>query len=111
MGSDSQERDVREQNVLNHLLKVESQASALVDEAQVEADRRVVENEKNSRACYDERYSLEAAELNGEYEKAVLAVKEDYKRQLEAYRGSLAAMPVHADTFSRLADTLFFGDR
>jgi uncharacterized protein YecT (DUF1311 family) len=111
MGSDSQERDVREQDVLNHLLKVEFQASALVDEAQAEADRRVMENEKDSRACYDKRYSLEAAELNGEYEKAVLAVKEDYKRQLESYRESLAAMPVHADTFSRLVDALFFGDR
>ncbi|MDR2079315.1 MAG: hypothetical protein LBP74_06325 [Treponema sp.] len=111
MGSDSQERDVREQDVLNHLLKVESQASALVDEAQAEADRRVAENEKTSRARYDERYSLEAAKLNGEYEKAVLAVKEDYKRQLEVYRESLAAMPVHAAAFSRVADTLFFGDR
>jgi hypothetical protein len=111
MGFDSQERDVREQNVLNHLLKVESQASVLVDEAQAEADRRVVENEKKARALYEERYSLEAAELNGEYEKAVLMVKEDYKRQLEAYRENLEAMPVHADAFSRLADSLFFGDR
>jgi F0F1-type ATP synthase membrane subunit b/b' len=109
MDFDSQERE--KQGVLNHLLKVESQASVLVDDAQSEADRRVAEHEKESRARYDERYGLEAAELNGEYEKAVLAVKEDYKRQLEAYRESLEAMPVHADAFSRLADSLFFGDR
>ncbi|MDR1597138.1 MAG: hypothetical protein LBR99_05470 [Treponema sp.] len=111
MDFDSQERDVQKQGVLSHLLKVESQASVLVDEAQSEADRRVAEHEKESRARCDQRYGLEAAELNGEYEKAVLAVKEDYKRQLEAYRESLAAMPVHADVFSRLADSLFFGDR
>jgi regulator of protease activity HflC (stomatin/prohibitin superfamily) len=111
MGSDSQNRDVQKQGVLNHLLKVESQASILVDEAQAEADRRVAENEKDSRTRYDERYSLEAAERNGEYEKAVLEVQEDYRRQLEAYRETLAAMPVHADAFSRLADSLLFGDR
>jgi selenocysteine lyase/cysteine desulfurase len=109
MDFDSQERE--KQGVLNHLLKVESQASVLVDEAQSEADRRVAEHEKESRTRYDERYGLEAAELNREYEKAVLAVKEDYKRQLEAYRESLAAMPVYADAFSCLADSLFFGDR
>ncbi|WP_010259723.1 hypothetical protein [Treponema primitia] len=111
MGSDSGERDVHEQDVLKHLLNVESHASVLVDDAQAEADRRVAENEKENRARYDERYSLEAAELNGEYEKAVLAVKEDYKQQLKAYQESLAVMPVHGDTFSQLAERLFFGDR
>ncbi|MFP3040344.1 hypothetical protein LQZ19_00850 [Treponema primitia] len=116
MGSDSSERDVheqdvREQDVLNHLLKVESQAAILVDDAQAEADRRVAEKEKENRARCDERYSLEAAELNGEYEKAVLAVKEDYKRQMEANRESLEVMPVHGDAFSQLAERLFFGER
>jgi F0F1-type ATP synthase membrane subunit b/b' len=103
--------DNGEPDVLQHLLQVESQASGLVDEAQAEADRRVAESEKENRARYDERYSREAAKLNGAYETAVLAVKEDYTRQLDAYRESLSAMPVDRAAFSALAERLFFGDR
>jgi F0F1-type ATP synthase membrane subunit b/b' len=105
MDSDNGETDV-----LRHLLDVEAQASSLVDEAQAEADRRVSESEKENRAGYDERYGLLAAKLNGEYEAAVLAVKEDYARQLDAYSSSLAAMPVDGAAFSALAECLFFGD-
>ncbi|GHV75379.1 hypothetical protein AGMMS49942_02000 [Spirochaetia bacterium] len=102
--------DNGEQGVLQHLLDVESQAAGLVDEAQAEADRRVSEGEKENRARYDERYGLLAAELSGEYEAAVLAVKEDYTRQLEAYSSSLAAMGIQRDAFSALAEKLFFED-
>ena len=110
MDSDSNERDLREEGVLRHLLDVESQAASLVDEAQAEADRRVAEGEKENRARYDERYGLLAAKLNGEYEAAVLAVKEDYTRQLDAYASSLAAMEIQGTAFSALAEKLFFGD-
>ncbi|GHV72896.1 hypothetical protein AGMMS49940_01980 [Spirochaetia bacterium] len=106
MDSDNGETDV-----LKHLLDVEAQASSLVDEAQAEADRRVSESEKENRARYDEQYGVLAAQLNREYEAAVLAVKEDYTRQLDGYSSSLAAMPVHGDAFSALAERLFFGDR
>jgi F0F1-type ATP synthase membrane subunit b/b' len=102
--------DSGEQDVLRHLLDVEAQAASLVDEAQAEADRRVSESEKGNRARYDERYGLLAAKLNGEYEAAVLAVKADYARQLDAYSSSLAAMPVQRAAFSTLAERLFFGD-
>jgi selenocysteine lyase/cysteine desulfurase len=97
-----------EQDVLRHLLELESQASALVDDAQAEADRRVSENEKENRARYDEQYGREAAELNGNYEKQVQAVKEEYQRQLEAYRDSITALPVHGDAFAALAESLLF---
>jgi F0F1-type ATP synthase membrane subunit b/b' len=103
--------DSGEQGVLRHLLDVEAQASSLVEEAQAEADRRVSESEKENRARYDERYGLLAAKLNEEYEAAVLAVKADYTRQLDAYSSGLAAMPVHGAAFSALAERLFFGDR
>ena len=100
-----------EPDVLRHLLEVEARAGSLVDDAQAEAADRVAEGEKENRARYDERYSREAEQLNGEYEAAVLAVKADYTRQLDAYRESLSAMPVQGPAFSALAERLLFGDR
>jgi negative regulator of replication initiation len=107
-GNDSQVNDSRESDVLRRLLKVESEAAVLVDEAQAEADRRVAEGEKASRARYDERYSQEAALLDGEYAKTVQAIKEDYQKRLGAYRESLDAMPVRKDAFFALVEGLFF---
>ena len=45
--------------VLGHLLKIESEAAVLVNEAQAEADKRVTEAEKILRSGFDERFSAE----------------------------------------------------
>jgi hypothetical protein len=107
--NDSPPNGSRESDVLRRLLKVESDAAVLVDDAQAEADRRIAEGEKASRARYDERYGREAALLDGEYAGTVQAIKEDYQKRLDAYRESLNGMPVRRDAFFALAERLFFG--
>jgi regulator of protease activity HflC (stomatin/prohibitin superfamily) len=98
-----------DRDVLRRLLKVESEAAALVDEAQAEADRRIAEGEKESRSRYEARYGREAERLDGDYAKTILAIKEQYQNQLDAYRESLNAMPVRKDVFFALAEGLLFG--
>jgi regulator of protease activity HflC (stomatin/prohibitin superfamily) len=100
-----------EQDVLRRLLKVESDAAVLVDEAQAEADRRIAEGEKASRARYDEHYSREAALLDEDYARTVLSIKDEYQKQLDAYRESLMDMPVHKDAFFALVERLLFEGR
>jgi regulator of protease activity HflC (stomatin/prohibitin superfamily) len=107
-GSDSGE--VPEQNILQHLLQVESEAAALVDDAQAEADRRLAEGEKQNRQRYDDGYSREVAELDARFEGEIQAVKEDYRRQLETYRESLDRMTVNTTKFSSLVASLLFED-
>jgi vacuolar-type H+-ATPase subunit H len=96
----------QDQDVLQHLLNLEGEAAALVDDAQAEADRRVAEGEKKNRALYDERYAAELETLETEYKKQFEAIKEDYRNQLEHYRKSLDS--THADTvqFYALAERL-----
>jgi vacuolar-type H+-ATPase subunit H len=57
--------------VLDHLLKIEAEAAALVDEAQAEADTRITEAEKQNRAAYDKRF----IEENQRLEKSFLQSK------------------------------------
>jgi hypothetical protein len=90
------------QELLGHLLKIEAQAAALVDDAQAEADRRVAGGERRSRARYEERYGQEAAALEAEYVKEIAAVKENYQRELDAYRDGLAAVKIDGNGFSAL---------
>ncbi|MDR1899319.1 MAG: hypothetical protein LBQ55_04865 [Treponema sp.] len=93
------------QELLGHLLKIEAEAAALVDDAQAEADRRVAEGERRNRARYEERYSQEAAAREAEYTKEIAAVRENYKKELDAYRDSLAAVKTDTESFSALMDT------
>ncbi|GHV01903.1 hypothetical protein FACS189485_01150 [Spirochaetia bacterium] len=95
-----------DRQVLGHLLQIEAEAAALVDDAQAEADRRIAEGERQNRSRYDEQYGKEAAELEQEYEKATAAVKADYQHQIESYRKSLDAITVNRDRFNVLMDDL-----
>jgi hypothetical protein len=106
--TDSFAGDLGERDILQHLLGVESEAAVLVDDAQAEADRRVAEGEKESRSRYDAQYSQEAERLDGDYAAAVLAIKEDYRKQLEAYREGLEGIPVRKDAFFALVEQLLF---
>jgi hypothetical protein len=96
-------------NVLGHLLKIEADAAAMVDDAQAEADRRLAESEKNNRARYDEVYGKEALELDRLFTEELSRIRADYQAQLEAYRGSLASIPVDQGRFSALMDDLLAG--
>ncbi|MDR0314143.1 MAG: hypothetical protein LBI14_11175 [Treponema sp.] len=95
-----------EKSVLKHLLNLEAEAAALVNEAQAETERRIAEGEKICRARHDESYSAEVASLEAAYNNEISAVKEDYKKQLEASRDSLKTMPVNQKQFSALAERL-----
>jgi regulator of protease activity HflC (stomatin/prohibitin superfamily) len=98
-----------EQNILGHLLKIEAEASALVDDAQAEADRRVSEGEKQNRILYDERYAASSAEAEVSYTEAIERVREDYRSRLEDYRKSLEAMPLDETNFSNLMEKYIAG--
>jgi vacuolar-type H+-ATPase subunit H len=90
--------------ILQNLLSLEKEASALASDALAEADRRVSEGEKQNRARYEEAYAREAESLEGCYVQNLAAVKEDYRQQLETYRESLKTQPVDIKAFSSLAE-------
>ena len=92
--------------VLQHLINLEKEAGALVNDAQAEADRRVSEGEKNSRFLYEDAYAREVESLENHYMQSITAIKNDYSKQLEAYRESLKAMSLNMENFSHLAEKL-----
>jgi regulator of protease activity HflC (stomatin/prohibitin superfamily) len=98
-----------ERNILGHLLKVEADASALVDDAQAEADRRISEGEKQNRVFYDERYAAVSSEAEASYTEAIARVREDYRSRLEDYRKTLEAMPLDETNFSNLMEKYITG--
>jgi regulator of protease activity HflC (stomatin/prohibitin superfamily) len=99
-----------DEDVLGHLLKIEAEAAALVNEAQAEAERRIADGEKQNRGAYEERFRAETAEQETEYQKAREQVKARYQKELEAYREKLDANNADMKQFSVLLNTLLAGE-
>ena len=92
--------------VLQHLLSLENQAADLVDDAQAEADRRVSEGERKNRIQSEEIYTREVEVLEAAYIRCIADVRENYRKQLDAYRGNLKTQQVNMESFSTLAEKL-----
>jgi hypothetical protein len=99
-----------QQALLDHLLKIEAEAAALVDGAQAEVDRRASEAERHNRARYEERYGQESAALEAAYQREIAGIKEYYKEELDAYRESLNHIKTDTDRFSTLMTALLTRD-
>jgi F0F1-type ATP synthase membrane subunit b/b' len=93
--------------VLGHLLKIESEAATLVNDAQTEADRRIAEAEKQNRASYEERYQTELERLENEFQKYKEQIRRQYLEEIDAYRKKISSVDVDAGAFSALMDRLF----
>ena len=88
--------------VLGHLLKIESEAAALVNDAQEEADKRTAEAEQQGRVLYEERYHQESERLENELQQSKERIRQHYQKELEACNEKIAAIPVDANSFSAL---------
>ncbi len=97
-----------EQDMLRHLLEVESEAASLVNDAQIEADKRVAENEKQHRSRFDDQYSKEVSLLEENYRNALSEVRNRYDEELKAYRESFEHEKIDHEAFVSLAESFLF---
>ena len=96
--------------ILGHLLEIEKEAAALVNDAQAEADRRIAEYEKKARSVYDESYRHNAQKLELEFQNNKERVKEQYKIEIENYRNELFGLKKNMDGFSALFNKILSGE-
>jgi regulator of protease activity HflC (stomatin/prohibitin superfamily) len=96
--------------VLDHLLRIEAEADSLVDEAQAEADRRIKEGERQSRAAYESLYRNGAELEDAEFQKEIDKVRENCQKELTDYREKIAAIKADNDRFSAVLESLLAGE-
>ncbi|MDR2942497.1 MAG: hypothetical protein LBV17_07905 [Treponema sp.] len=89
-------------NTLEHLLKIEASAAALVNDAQAEADRRIHENEEKNRKTYEERFRVEVQRHESAVRKEKDKLKEQYQQMLEDYRNGISSAKTDVEKFSAL---------
>jgi F0F1-type ATP synthase membrane subunit b/b' len=96
--------------VLGHLLKIESEAAAMVSDAQAEADRRVAEAEKQNRAAYEERYQNVLKNLEDGEKKLKEQIRLQYREEIDAFRKKVSSVNVDVNAFAALLDKLIAGE-
>lgn len=95
-----------ELDAINHLLEVEKNASALINDAQVEADKRLLEARAKYNIEYKTKYDSIAAEMEKEYLKQHDEIEAKYKKEIEDYKASLENKPQNEKAFTDLLEKL-----
>lgn len=93
-------------DAINHLLEVEKNASALINDAAMEADRRLSQARSKYNTEYKIGYDKTASELETQFNQNQKTIEKKYNDELEAYKESLAAKPQNYEAFSSLLDKL-----
>ena len=95
-------------DAINHLLEVEKNASALINDAALEVDRRLSEARVKYNSEYKARYDQIAASLEAEYQNNHNSIAEKYQKEIDSYKESLEAKAQDYEAFSSLLDKLIF---
>ena len=95
-------------DAINHLLEVEKNASALINDAAQEVDRRLSQARAKYNSDYKARYDELASTLEAEYQDAHQKIAEKYQNEIETYKQSLEAKAQNTEAFSSLLDKLIF---
>jgi len=93
-------------NALEHLLKTEAQAAALVNDAQEEADRRIYENEEKNRISFEERYKEEVDKRKLLLDNEKVKISELYQKELDNYKEEISRIAANNEKFSILMNNL-----
>ncbi|SEQ89003.1 (H+)-ATPase G subunit [Treponema bryantii] len=95
-------------DAINHLLEVEKNASMLINDAAMEAERRLSQARAKYNSEYKARYDEVASKLESEYQNNHKQIEDKYNKDIETYKESFAAKPQNSEAFSSLLDKLIF---
>jgi vacuolar-type H+-ATPase subunit H len=97
-------------NTLDHLLEIEAKASALVKDAQEEADKRIHESEIKNQTAYEEHFRVEVQKLEDSLTKEKERLRTHYQQTLDEYRNEISGININIDHFSSLLNKYLAGE-
>lgn len=98
-------------DVINHLIEVEKEASVLIDEAGIEAEKRLSEARAKYNAEYKIKYDSVVETLEKDYQKKLEELNENHIKEIEAYKTSLETKNQNSKEFKELLDKLLFAEK
>lgn len=99
-----------EVSVIAHLLEVEKQSSALVDEAQVEGNKRILRCKSQAEEKFYTTYHDMDHQMEVEYNKNLDSLNKEHREQIDAYKQQILAMPKDAQAFNSFMNKTLFAN-
>ena len=90
------------ENTLDHLLKIEAEAAALVEGAQAEAEKRIHEYEEKNRALFEELFRMEVEMRETFLKNEIEKTRIQYQQTLEIYKKEISGVNVYEKQFASL---------
>lgn len=97
-----------ELDVINHLLEVEKNASCVIDNAKVEADKRITDAKAKYNQEYRSKYEVLSDEKEKAYQEKIKVLAENHKVEVEDFKKSLETKPQNKEQFNKLLESLLF---
>lgn len=91
-----------EVNVISHLLEVESQASALIEDAQIESNKRIMQAKTKADEIYYSKYRDSIQTLESEYNQKIKSYEAEHNAEIESYKNKILNSVKDVDAFNAL---------
>lgn len=95
-------------DAIKHLLEIEKEASALIDDAKIEAEKRVSKAKSQYNEEFKKEYDSLMQKLESQYNSNCEEINKKYQDEFEGYKESLKHKKLNKDDFFKMLDSLFF---
>ena len=95
-------------DVIGHLMDVESQASALIFEAQTVAEKNISDARATAENLYKQKYENLINDLESDYSEKIQKILKNNKNSFNEYQQKIQDLPQDIESFNKLLDTLLF---
>ncbi len=99
-----------ELDTIKHLLDIEKEAATLIDEAKIEADKRILQAKSEYNEKYKSEYDSLTKKMEAECNQAVENINKKYSDELENFKNSLEEKTLNTQEFNKTLESSFFGN-
>ncbi len=93
-------------NVINHLLEIESQATTLIDDAQVESKRRTMAAKAKADEIFSAKYRDLVETLEKEYNEKNQQYQTEHNNEIESYKNKILQANQDVNAFNAFLDNI-----
>lgn len=97
-----------ESDVIEHLISVEHEAASLMQDAQIEADKRISAAKVQADELYKKQYEQLILELDAQYQTRSAEITQKKDADFKAYQENIERLQTDEASFNTLLDSLLF---
>lgn len=98
----------QEVDIIGHLLDIERTASAVLSQAQVEADKRISAAKNQADQNFKAQYDVIVADEEKRLASEIAAITQKYDADVAAYKEGLSSAAKDIPSFNKLLDKVLF---